>query len=83
MSQSSDAYHVIGTLDAHIVSYPVARMEASKKLELNEEFAMFLLTENRPNNLANSQALKKFLNHLNPSYDLPNADVMKSIQLKK
>jgi hypothetical protein len=58
-------------------------MEASKKLELNEEFAMFLLTENRPNNLANSQALQKILHHLNPTYDLPNADVMKSIQLKK
>jgi len=72
-----------GTLDEHIVRYPTLRMEEEKRKKINEEFALFLMTENRPNNLVNSQPLKRILNHLNPSYDLPNADVMKKIQIDK
>ena len=50
--ESTAASHALQVTQGIVVSYPVARMEASKKLELNEEFAKFLLTENTPNNLA-------------------------------
>ena len=39
-----------GTLDEHIVRYPTLRMEEEKRKKLNEEFALLLMTENRPNN---------------------------------
>ena len=45
--------------------------------------SLLYFSENRPNNLVNSQCLKRILNHLNPSYDLPNADAMKKIQIDK
>ena len=69
-----------GTIDKFVHRHPAHRMKKEKKVEVDREFALYLLQHNRPNNMANDQAFKRWCNSLNETYDLPSAQEFKVIQ---
>ena len=71
-----------GTLDDFVEKKPAFRMSSGDKKKIDDDLALYLLQYNRTTNMVNDYHFKVWCNSLNPSYDVPCSQKVKSLQVE-